>query len=684
MSLTGRPAPGRSSGVWSTAGLILASVFGFCVTTFAQQSGDQFVEGTLEVQVEDSVTGAKIEQFLDTGTRRLRLHFPGPAPAYSSGHRVRMRGRIRGETLELSSATGDVTVLALSTSNTFGEQKTAVILVNFQDNPAVSYSAAAAYATTFQTTSDFFRENSYGQTWLTGDVFGWFTLAMPSASNCDYNRIAQLADQAATASGVNLGQYRRKVYAFPQNDCGWWGLGSIGGNPSRAWINGTYSLKVVGHEMGHNFGDYHSHSQPCDVGGCSTVEYGDDRDIMGNPYSGHLTAFQKERLGWLNYGASPAIQTVSTSGRYWVDAMSLAGGTKALKILKSTTNGVKTWYYVESHAQSGFDGERPTGVVVHTGTDNTGDSSNQIDLAPTTSAWDSVLDAGQAFTDAAATVTIRTVSVGNAGASIDVTFGSAPPPPPSIGPRVLITLESPGPNATVGNPFVLRGWVADGRSTSGSGIASMDIWAFPVTGGAPVFVGRPYASIERADVAAQYGERYRYSGFNATFSNLVPGTYQFLFTAWSTTLNASDHANALTVTLTVGGGPITSIDTPFWGQTVSGGAVNMLLTGWAVDMNNYQYFGVDAVHVYAINTSTGAMTFLGAATTIFDSPSTPSTFYAPHIGALLGHPRYNYSAWMLRNQVALAPGVYYLAAYSHSYGQPSFNQPRIIAITVTN
>ena len=68
---------------------------------------------------------------------------------------------------------------------------------------------------TFGTTSSFFLENSHNQTWLTGDVAGWFTLPL-SSSTCDYNQISSAADQAATSGGVRLSNYTRKVYAFPQ------------------------------------------------------------------------------------------------------------------------------------------------------------------------------------------------------------------------------------------------------------------------------------------------------------------------------------------------------------------------------------------------------------------------------------------------------------------------------------
>ena len=118
-----------------------------------------------------------------------------------------------------------VTTVALATNNTFGQQRVLVIMVNFQDNTALSTNYSDAYQTTFSGVNAFFQENSYGQTYLTGDVVGTYTLPM-SSSVCDYNQIASLAEQAAVNAGVNVNSYPRRVFAFPNNACGWWGLGT--------------------------------------------------------------------------------------------------------------------------------------------------------------------------------------------------------------------------------------------------------------------------------------------------------------------------------------------------------------------------------------------------------------------------------------------------------------------------
>src|SRR5439155_2827922 len=110
--------------------------------------------------------------------------------------------------------------------------------------------------------------------------------------------------------------------------------------------------------------------------------------------------FQKERLGWLNYGSSPPITTVTTSGTYILEAYEWASsGPKALKILKSTdaTTGAKTWYYVEARQAIGFDSFLATtqntvgiastiqnGALVSLGTDGNGNSSGLLDMSPAT------------------------------------------------------------------------------------------------------------------------------------------------------------------------------------------------------------------------------------------------------------------------------------------------------------
>jgi hypothetical protein len=228
---------------------------------------------------------------------------------------------------------------------------------------------------------------------------------------------------------VAVSAYAHRVFAFPfVTACNWSGLGNIAG--PRSWINGGsyYTLRVVAHEQGHNFGDYHSKAKKCDTSGCTVVEYGDDRDIMGvNPIVGHMNAFQKERLGWLNSGIAPGVQAVTTSGDYWIDDYeALTGYNKGLKIWNPVTSG---YYYVETRAKVGYDGPITPGVTLHA---TQGAIGYQVDLAPTTTTYDSTLEVGQVFTDAALGLSLQALSVDTTGALVHVTLPVCTPQTPAV------------------------------------------------------------------------------------------------------------------------------------------------------------------------------------------------------------------------------------------------------------
>jgi hypothetical protein len=330
--------------------------------------------------------------------------------------------------------------------NTFGAQSALVILVNFQDAAVQPYLASDVQNAFFSAANSFIMENSYQQTSLTGDVVGWYTIS-DSISACNINQIATDAQNAAASAGVNLSNYTRFIYFFVYNSaCGFSGASGVGGSPSQSWINGTLAPYVINHELGHAFGLWHSHLFDCGTSAtvCSSpniVEYGDSVDTMGTAQtaSAHYNAFQKERLGWLNYGQSPSIQTVTTTGTYTINPYELAGpGPNALKVLKSTdaTTGAKTWYYLEARQAIGFDTflsdsfsytqNETTGVLFHLGTDGDGGSSDLLDMTPgtpTLQGWlDMSLAVGKTYQDSTAGVTFTPTAVNGTGATVQVTI----------------------------------------------------------------------------------------------------------------------------------------------------------------------------------------------------------------------------------------------------------------------
>jgi hypothetical protein len=512
------------------------------------------MDGDLEILHEDRVRGSRFIYKLKYLGEEYALHFKKDPPTQlKTGHRVRVSGLRINNAIALQSG-GNVQALTSIPSNTFGNQRTLVILVNFANKATQPYDINFATNLILNTTSNFFLENSYQQTYLSGVVKGWYTIAMNSPtsdSTCNYSQIANLAEQAAANDGVVLSNYSRRVYAFPSSGCGWWGLGSVGGNPSRAWINGSLQLRVAAHEMGHNFGLYHSHSiecgtaAVCDPTSTNMTEYGDTLDTMGSS-AYHYNAFQKERLGWLAYGVSPPLTTVQTSGSYSISPYETVGNDpKALKILKSTNSstGARTFYYAECRRPLGFDSGLSSnanvlnGFVIHSGKESDGNSSYLYDFTPSSSSsdWsDPALPLGYSFDDPVSGVTITPEApCGNtANGSVSVAFGGLACLPAN--PDITMSPSSNQwvtPGGSVSYSLLIKNNDSSGCSTSNFNIAS----AVPSGWN---------SNLVNSVLPIAPGETGSTSLFMTAASNAADGFYSFSAAA----ANASDASYSDTVT----------------------------------------------------------------------------------------------------------------------------------------
>lgn len=423
----------------------------------------QELDGELEVFYEDYADHSKsrMRQILKTEHGRIEIHSANNSQSHKmqSGMKVRAKGwrfadsGSSSDSLVLQDGQGSLSVLsqdstATSTNsgtttaaltNTLGEQRTLVLLVNFQDNAQQPWSIDEVKNMVFGTVNEFVKENSSGQTWLSGDVHGYNTLPMDSTT-CDSSSIDRYARQYAEEDGIDLSNYNRLIYVFPEvSSCGWTGKGTLGGTQSRAWVNGALTLNTIGHELGHNFGLHHAEKLDCgnDVIGnnCVSVTYGDTLDIMGAAgVEGHYGAYNKELLGWLNINNSE-IAIADSDGSYQLEPYesTKVGAVKSLKVRRGTDSvtGEPSWYYIEYRQPVGFDDFLAgkdgitNGVVFRIATEANDRGSQLLDMTPSSS-WvdmdDAALAVGSSYTDSEAGVTITTEWANSTGASVHVSF----------------------------------------------------------------------------------------------------------------------------------------------------------------------------------------------------------------------------------------------------------------------
>lgn len=89
----------------------------------------------------------------------------------------------------------------------------------------------------------------------------------------------------------------------------------------------------------------------------------------------------------------------------------------------------------------------------------------------------------------------------------------------------LMSIDTPTPNANVShNGFMVGGWALDRGATSGTGVDTLHMWAWPTSGGSPMWAGVATYGGVRPDLGAIVGPQFTNCGFNALVT-LPPGQY---------------------------------------------------------------------------------------------------------------------------------------------------------------
>lgn len=348
--------------------------------------------------------------------KHFQLEFQGEAPkGATTGDFVRVRGKTKNNQIYMAAnATNSFETLAPAAAMVSGDQKTIVLVANFKDAAvAASCTKLAIEDTMFtdpnqRSVNDLYRETSHDNVQFSGAVAGPFTINYSSTYTCNVSAWAQAAETQAQASGINLGNYNRKVYVLPkQNTCGYAGLSTVGGNPSQSWIFRCDLPDVYAHELGHSLGMGHA--------GNATGEYNDTSDIMGISGIGlrQINGPHQEQMGWKE---PQQITEITSDGIYDIAPLELDATTaSAPQIIKIRKPDTAEWYYLSFRQSYGFDSSLATtylnGLSIHRHAGN-GSASKTI--------WVDTLIDGENFSDTINGLSITQLSHTDSSVSIQV------------------------------------------------------------------------------------------------------------------------------------------------------------------------------------------------------------------------------------------------------------------------
>jgi fibronectin type 3 domain-containing protein len=453
-------------------------------------SDDVELVGEVILEHADYFEQGRAEEYkvLQTDRGVFRLEGPGAERARENTV-VRVRGKRQGDTVVLA-ASGSVTTLAESSESTTsdgvtaasaGTRRVAILLINFVDppppetpeptpdpdhspdpdasptpspSPSPTPTAKEPWTKSFvrgvyfnntRSVKNFYYEVSNGAVTLTGDAFGYYTIAA-ATNKCEYADWGATARKMASADGVNLNSYDYVVHAWERvSACPWGGLAQI--NNRYNWINGAMTPYVTIHELGHNFGAHHASTMTCTSGGqrvplsnnCTVNEYGDPHDVMGQNASGpskqrHFHAWHRRQVGFLGSGEQV---TVTANGYYTIAPAPVPGIPRSVRIPRPAAGD---YYYLEFRQPYGTfddyatDAHAVNSVMVRIAPGSKRVQSKLLDMNPSTSGFgDAGLGVGQTFTDKTNDVTLKTMSVGKSGAVVRITVGPDTVPPTTPG-----------------------------------------------------------------------------------------------------------------------------------------------------------------------------------------------------------------------------------------------------------
>jgi hypothetical protein len=101
-------------------------------------------------------------------------------------------------------------------------------------------------------------------------------------------------------------------------------------------------------------------------------------------------------------------------------------------------------------------------------------------------------------------------------------------------PALQMSVDVPSTGMLPSGTFTIAGWAATIDGPSRPGVDAVHVWAYPVAGGSPMFVGAAALGGYRPDIGTIFGPGYETSGFTLDVTSLPSGTWDLAVFARST------------------------------------------------------------------------------------------------------------------------------------------------------